>query len=85
MLLHVLVMPRKDLLDPQGKAIAQALHTAGFDPGSSVRAGRCFAVDLPDEKDPERARAAATEMATTLLCNPVTEDFKIVLPGEALP
>jgi phosphoribosylformylglycinamidine synthase subunit PurS len=85
MLLHVLVMPRKDLLDPQGKAIAEALHTAGFDAGSSVRSGRCFAVDLPSEEDPERARAAAAEMAVTLLCNPVTEDFMVVLPGEALP
>ncbi len=85
MLLRVLVMPRKDLLDPQGKAIAEALHTAGFDPGSSVRAGRCFAVDLPNEEDPERARAAASEMASALLCNPITEDFTVVLPGEALP
>ena len=85
MVVHVVVMPRKDLLDPQGKAIAEALHTTGFDPDSTVRAGRCFVVELPQQGDPERARAAAAEMATTLLCNPVTEDFAVVLPGEPLP
>ena len=70
------VVPRRGLLDPQGKAVADALHTLGFDGVSAVHVGRHLVVDVqaPDEA---AARQRTREMCERLLANPVTEDFEI--------
>ncbi len=83
MKVHVVVLPRKSILDPQGKAIAEALQSVGHDSRVRVRAGRCFELDLPDAP-PEALREQAAAMARQLLANPITEDFTVVLPGESL-
>jgi phosphoribosylformylglycinamidine synthase len=70
------VVPRRGLLDPQGKAVADALHTLGFAGVSSVHVGRNLVVDL-DANDEAAARTQAREMCERLLANPVTEDFTI--------
>lgn len=70
------VVPRRGLLDPQGKAVADALHTLGFGGVASVHVGRhlVLEVDAPDES---QARTLTTSMCDKLLANPVTEDFEI--------
>ena len=70
------VVPRRGLLDPQGKAVADALHTLGFGGVAEVRVGRHIVVDTeaPDEK---AASAAVKAMCQELLANPVMEDFEI--------
>lgn len=70
------IEPRRGILDPQGKAVAGALHSLGFDHVAEVRVGRYLVVDA-DAADAEAARAAATRMCEQLLANPVTEDFHI--------
>jgi phosphoribosylformylglycinamidine synthase len=72
----VQVVPRRGLLDPQGKAVADALHSLGFGGVAAVHVGRhlVLEVDAPDE---ESARRETREMCERLLANPVTEDYEI--------
>lgn len=67
------VMPKPEILDPQGKAIAGALPRIGLNGFSEVRQGKRFELtvdgDITDEVL-EQARTAAS----TLLSNPVIED-----------
>ncbi|MBR0642052.1 phosphoribosylformylglycinamidine synthase subunit PurS [Plastoroseomonas hellenica] len=76
MKLRVTVMPKNGVLDPQGKAIAQALGTLGFAGVNDVRAGKVIELDVA-ETDPAKARAAAEEMARKLLANTVIESFRV--------
>jgi phosphoribosylformylglycinamidine synthase len=68
------------VLDPQGKAIGHALHTLGFTNVGEVRAGKVIELEL-SETDPERARAAAEEMARKLLANTVIEGYRVSIDG----
>lgn len=70
------IVPRKGLLDPQGKAVADALHTLGFQAVSDVHVGRHLLIDTT-AADAAAAEASVREMCARLLANPVTEDFEI--------
>jgi phosphoribosylformylglycinamidine synthase len=70
------VVPRRGLLDPQGKAVTDALHTLGFVSVFSVHVGRHLVVEL-EARDEAAAHTQAREMCERLLANPVTEDFTI--------
>lgn len=70
------VIPRKGILDPQGKAVADALHTLGFGGVSDVHVGRHLVLDV-EAKDESDARDQTGRMCAQLLANPVTEDFEI--------
>ncbi len=70
------IVPRRGILDPQGKAVADALHSLGFAAVSSVRVGRYVVVDTTAESE-AAARAAVKAMCEKLLANPVTEDYDI--------
>jgi len=72
----VTVMLKDGVLDPQGRAIGQALHNLGFAGVGEVRAGKVIELDLA-ESDPEAARLQATEMARRLLANMVIERFTV--------
>jgi phosphoribosylformylglycinamidine synthase PurS subunit len=76
------VVPRRGLLDPQGKAVADALHTLGFGGVAAVHVGRHLVLDLdaPNEAD---ARKLTRQMCEKLLANPVTEDFEIATVATA--
>ena len=78
------VMPKPEILDPQGKAVLGALPRLGFEGVTEVRQGKRFELDVegePSEELLERVR----QMAETLLSNPVIEDFdvSIVEPVES--
>jgi phosphoribosylformylglycinamidine synthase len=75
---RVTVMPKSGVLDPEGRAIAHALGSLGFAGVEEVRAGKVIEVTLA-EQDPEKARAAAEEMARKLLANSVIESFRVEL------
>ena len=66
------VMPKPEILDPQGKAVAAALPRLGFT-GFSVRQGKRFELEIAGEIT-EEVLAQVREAATTLLSNPVIED-----------
>jgi len=70
------ITPRKGLLDPQGNAVRDALHTLGFNAVRDVHVGRYIIVET-EAYDALTAEEAVTEMCDKLLANPVTEDFEI--------
>jgi phosphoribosylformylglycinamidine synthase len=72
----VTVMLKSGVLDPQGKAIGQALHGLGFANVGEVRAGKIIELELA-ETDAAAARAQAEEMARKLLANLVIESFRV--------
>ncbi len=76
------VVPRRGLLDPQGKAVADALHTLGFGSVSSVHVGRHLVLEV-DAANDAAARQQTREMCERLLANPVTEDFEIATVSPA--
>jgi phosphoribosylformylglycinamidine synthase len=78
----VQIVPRKGLLDPQGKAVADALHTLGFGAVSSVHIGRHLVLEVDAATDAV-ARQQTREMCERLLANPVTEDFEIATVAPA--
>ncbi len=78
MKIKVTVMPKTGVLDPQGKAIQQALGGLGFPGVHDVRAGKVIVLDVA-ETDPAAARAMAEEMARKLLANTVIESFSVEL------
>ena len=80
----VTVYPRREVLDPQGKAIGQALVRIGFDEVREVRAGKSFTIELGTD-DPQRARDRLARMCEKLLANTVVEDYSITLDGGARP
>jgi phosphoribosylformylglycinamidine synthase PurS subunit len=70
------IIPRKGILDPQGKAVADALHTLGFPGVGDVRVGRHLVIDA-QAADRAAAEREVRAMCEKLLANPVTEDFEI--------
>lgn len=70
------VVPRKGLLDPQGKAVADALHTLGFSGVMSVHVGRHLVLEIDAESE-SQAREQTKRMCAQLLANPVIEDSEI--------
>jgi phosphoribosylformylglycinamidine synthase len=70
------VMPKPEILDPQGQAIQKALGRLGFDAVTSVRQGKRFEVEV-DAATAEDAIQAARQMAERLLANTVIEDFAV--------
>ena len=70
------VMPKPEILDPQGQAIQKALGRMGFEAVSGVRQGKRFEVDIDGEID-DAALAKVSRMAETLLANTVIEEFTV--------
>jgi phosphoribosylformylglycinamidine synthase subunit PurS len=71
---HVRVMPRAGLLDPQGQAVEHALGALGFAEAAAVRVGRAIELDVTATSKPE-AESRVRAMCDKLLANPVTEDY----------
>lgn len=67
------VMPKPEILDPQGKAVAGALARLGFSEFTSARQGKRFELEVDGEVT-DAVLARAREAADTLLSNPVIED-----------
>jgi len=67
------VMPKPEILDPQGKAVNGALPRLGFSQFVSVRQGKRFELEVDGEVTDE-VLAAARRAGETVLSNPVIED-----------
>lgn len=78
---RVTVYPRREILDPQGKAIGDALSRLGFQGVVSVRAGKSFEIEL-DTTEVSFARRQLEDMCERLLANTVVEDYEIEILGE---
>jgi phosphoribosylformylglycinamidine synthase subunit PurS len=75
------VMPKEGILDPQGKAVQQALHQLGYNEVNAVRVGKRIVLDV-NETNPATAIKRAEEMADTLLANENVEGFSVQLAEE---
>ncbi|MGI8456589.1 MAG: phosphoribosylformylglycinamidine synthase subunit PurS [Propionibacteriaceae bacterium] len=73
------VMPKPEILDPQGKAVTGALGRLGF-AGISVRQGKRFELEVDGEVTQER-RAQIEQAAETLLANTVIETYAVRVEG----
>ena len=80
---ELIVSLKEGLLDPQGKAVQDALPTLGWSNVSEVRVGKHIELLVEAESRIE-SRAQVEEMARRFLSNPVIEDF-VILVGDSVP
>ena len=79
MKISVIITLKKDVLDPQGKVIQQALDGMGYNDINEVRQGQYFEIDIK-ESDSKKAKEKVEEMCKKLLANLVIENYKIIDP-----
>jgi phosphoribosylformylglycinamidine synthase len=73
---RVFVTLKPSVFDPQGRTIADALHSLGYGSVEDVRQGKYFELDLGVDSA-DQARTMAAEVADKLLANPVIESYRI--------
>jgi phosphoribosylformylglycinamidine synthase len=73
---QVKVMPHKELLDPQGKAVLGGLANLGLNGINDVRIGKNITLQV-EANSSEEAKAIAEDAAKKLLANPVMEMFEV--------
>ena len=76
--IEVLVTLKKDVLDPQGKAIELAAKNINLKNIHSVKQNKYFEVLVEKVPDKEQAKEIVTKLSKNLLANEVIEDFKII-------
>lgn len=81
---HVRILPRTGLLDPQGQAVEHALAALHFPEASNVHVGKAIALDVAAASAAD-AEAAVRRMCDKLLANPVTEDYEIDVDAGGTP
>ena len=77
MKISAIITLKKDVLDPQGKVIQQALDGMGYKNVDEVRQGKYFEIDVK-ENDPNKAKEIVEEMCKKPLANLVIENYKII-------
>jgi phosphoribosylformylglycinamidine synthase len=77
---QIKVMPLKELLDPQGKAVMSGLQNLGLHNVEDVRIGKNISLQVNADSE-ERAKQIAEEASKKLLANPVMEYFEIETPN----
>lgn len=78
MKVRVHITLKNGVLDPQGKAISNALGSMGFSGINEVRQGKYIELDIVED-DPTKAQSSVEEMCRKLLANTVIEDYQIDL------
>ena len=73
---RVYVTLKKSVFDPQGKTIADALHSMGYTGVGDVRQGKFFELDIA-AASADQAKAVAAEVADKVLANPVIESYRV--------
>ncbi len=75
---QVKVMPLKELLDPQGKAVMGGLSNLGLNDVKDVRIGKNITLQV-DAATPDAAKQIAEDAAKKLLANPVMEYYEVLV------
>jgi phosphoribosylformylglycinamidine synthase PurS subunit len=78
---HINIMPLKELLDPQGKAVIGGLHNLNLQQISNIRIGKHITLEL-DAANEEGAMLIAKNACQLLLANKVMESFEITITAE---
>ena len=73
---RVFVTLKPSVFDPQGRTIAEALHSMGYAGVGDVRQGKYFELEI-DAASADKAHEAASEIAEKVLANPVIESYRI--------
>jgi phosphoribosylformylglycinamidine synthase subunit PurS len=73
---QIKVMPLKDLLDPQGKAVMGGLRNLGLSAITDVRVGKHITLEIEADSETQ-AKQMAEDASKKLLANPVMEFFEI--------
>ena len=71
------VMPKKEILDPQGQAVVRALGRIGISGVADVRQGKRFELEVGEDV----SREDLEKIASDLLANTVIEDYEVVVEG----
>ena len=74
----IYVTLKKDVLDPQGKAISEAANSLGIKNILDIKQGKYFEVLLKKMSDRKNAEQVSRDLSEKLLCNEVIEDYKII-------
>ena len=77
-LAEIKIMPLKELLDPQGKAVMGGLSNLGLKNIEDVRIGKHIQLQI-EASDYDEAKQIAEEASQKLLANPVMEEYTIQL------
>jgi len=73
---RVYVTLKRSVFDPQGKTIADALHSMGYTGVGDVRQGKFFELDIA-AASADQAKTLASEVADKVLANPVIESYRV--------
>jgi phosphoribosylformylglycinamidine synthase subunit PurS len=75
---RVFVTLKPSVFDPQGRTIAEALHSMGYRGVGDVRQGKYFELEV-DAASADEAKALVADVADKLLANPVIESYRVEL------
>ena len=78
---RIYVTLKEGVLDPQGGAVMNSLHTLGYQSVKDIRVGKYLVVSVQASSQ-EQAKKQVDEMCAKLLANPVIEDYKFEFVGE---
>jgi len=78
---RVYVTLKQSVFDPQGRTIADALHSLGYTGVGDVRQGKFFELEL-DAASADQAKQLAAEVANKVLANPVIESYRVEVDGK---
>ena len=78
----IAIMPKREILDPQSRAVAAMLERLGFQGVAGLRQGKRIVIEL-EENDPQRARQSLEDMCAALLVNELIEEYRIDLQPAA--
>ena len=76
--LEIYVTLKRDVLDPQGKAISNAATSLNIKKILEIKQGKYFEVTLDNLTDKKSAKLIGKKLSENLLCNQVIEDYKII-------
>ncbi|MBI3005576.1 MAG: phosphoribosylformylglycinamidine synthase subunit PurS [Ignavibacteriales bacterium] len=74
----IVVTLRKSILDPQGKAVEQGVHSLGYEKVNDVRIGKFIELNVQTDNKVEAERITK-EVCEKLLANPIMEDFSFTV------
>jgi len=80
---RVFVTLKPSVFDPQGRTIADALHSMGYTRIGDVRQGKYFEIEV-DADSARHAETLVSEVADKLLANPVIESYRVEVDEQAL-
>jgi phosphoribosylformylglycinamidine synthase subunit PurS len=75
----IIITPKREVLDPQGKTVQNALAHMGYQDVAAVHVGKYIEVDLAPGTDREGARRALHDACYRFLSNPIIEDYRLEL------